>query len=262
MAKEIRSLVLEAIYKAQSGHVGGSFSVVEILTYLYFGGGLKHHPKKPYDPDRDRFILSAGHVVPTLYAALSLSGYFPVDELLTLRQLGSRLEGHPQKENLPGIEATTGSLGQGVGVACGLALGLSLKKPKDPPKVVALISDGELEEGSVWEAFLFANNYKLRNLLFILNKNGTQSSGKTEEITKMEPLTQKFDAFGLSVAYADGHNFSSLDRAFSTVKLPGVVIAKTETGHGASVFAGDFHWHSRVIDPDSYRKAKKELSKP
>lgn len=250
---------MDAVHTAGSGHLAGSFSVIDILIYLYYGGILIHHPRNPWAEDRDRLILSNGHVCPALYTVLAMRGFFPIQRLQTLRKLHSRLDGHTLARSVPGVEATTGSLGQGVGVACGMAKALLLKKSKT--WVFCIISDGELQEGSVWEAFMFAETHNLSNLIFILDKNGIQNSGTTRDITKMEPLEAKLIAFGLHVAHADGHNFDSFKYAITEVKTPGIVIAKTVPGKGVSFMENDYKWHGKIIDDSTYKQALKGLER-
>jgi len=266
-------LILESIFQAGSGHLAGSFSLTDILVALYFGGILRHHPKNPWWENRDRLVLSCGHTVPALYAVLALAGFFEISMLERLRKLGSPLEGHPIARSLPGIEATTGSLGQGIGAACGIAKALLLKNPeianlKNPklkelktPRVFCIISDGELQEGSVWEAFMFTKTHHLNNILFILDKNDIQNSGYTSTISKMEPLEKKFTAFGLDCRFAHGHNFASLLHTFENISLPGIIIAKTTACKGIRFLENQYEWHAKPLTKAIFLKVKEELSK-
>jgi len=273
LAKRTRLLILESLFQAGSGHLAGSLSLSDILVTLYFGGILRYLPKNPWWERRDRLILSPGHTAPALYTVLALAGFFEISMLKSLRKLGSPLEGHPIARSLPGVEATTGSLGQGIGVACGIAKALLLKYPevanfKNPklkeiksPRVFCIISDGELQEGSVWEAFMFSKTHQLNNILFILDKNDIQNSGYTSAISKMEPLEKKFMAFGLDCRFANGHNFESLFHAFENIRLPGIIIAKTTACKGIGFLENKYEWHAKPLTEEIFLKAKEELSK-
>lgn len=260
--KVIRRHIIDMIYEAKSGHVGGSLSCIDILTVLYFHI-LKHDPKNPNWKDRDRFILSKGHSAPALYAILAEVGYFPIEELKTLRKLGSRLQGHPDLSfNLPGIEVSSGSLGQGLSIAAGIALNAKLDK-KDF-KTYVLLGDGELDEGQVWEAALFANHNKLNNLIAIIDRNRYQIDGKTEDILSLEPLEDKWRAFGWNVLTVDGHNIKDLIGVFEKIKTgsdtkPTVTIANTIKGMGISFMEDNNSWHGKSPNKEEYELAMKEL---
>jgi len=260
-AKKIRRYVINMIYEAGSGHPGGSLSCVDIITTLYFHI-MMHDPLEPKWEDRDRFILSKGHAAPALYATLAEAGYFPVEELKTLRKFGSRLQGHPEAKLLPGIEFSTGSLGQGLSVGAGIALNTKLEK-KDF-RTYVLLGDGEIEEGQVWEAALFANHNKLNNLTAIIDRNRYQIDGKTEEILSLEPLEDKWRAFGWNVLTTDGHNIRDLINMFEKIKTnsgkkPTVIIANTIKGRGISFMEGDNNWHGKSPSKEEYELAIKEL---
>lgn len=214
-AKSIRIWVVKSLAAAGSGHLGGSLGMADVLTMLYFKV-LRHDPKNPFWSCRDRFILSIGHVAPVLYSTLAHAGYFPLEELLTLRKLGSRLQGHPGKEyGLPGLELSAGSLGQGLSVSVGLSLGFKLDKLDN--KVYCLLGDGELQEGSVWEAAMAAGHYHLDHLVAIVDRNGVQIDGPTEKVMRLEPLRQKWEAFGWEVTECDGNNLEELSLAFEKI---------------------------------------------
>ncbi len=260
IAKRLRRDIIQMIYTAGSGHPGGSLSSVEILTTLYFRI-LRHNPSNPFWPDRDRFILSKGHVAPVLYATLAECGYFPVAELQTLRKLGSRLQGHTE-HSLPGVEMSAGSLGQGLSFGIGCALAARLDK-KDY-RTYVLLGDGECEEGQVWEAAMAAPQYKLDNLIAIVDKNGLQIDGFTRDIMNSEPLGEKFRSFGWHVIDVDGHDFEQLMNAFDharTVKRqPVAIIAKTIKGKGVSFMENNVDFHGKAPNAAQFEIAMKELS--
>ena len=264
IANELRVLTLKAVYNAQSGHIGGSFSCAEIITVLYFYK-LKINPKDPLWEDRDRFILSKGHAAPMLYSALAKRGFFSEEELVnSLRKIGSRFQGHPDMRKTPGVEMTTGSLGQGLSVAIGIALGAKYIDKKSF-RVYTLLGDGELNEGQVWEAFMSASKYKLDNLVCICDRNRVQLDGYTEEIMPLEPLRLKIEAFGWEVLEIDGHNIEAIIRALDyaeTVKnKPTCIIAYTVKGKGVSFMEDTHKWHGRPPNRDEYEEALKELMK-
>ena len=260
IALRLRRDIVQMIYTAGSGHPGGSLSSVEILTTLYFRI-LRHNPMEPYWPDRDRFILSKGHVAPVLYATLAESGYFPVQELQTLRKLGSRLQGHTE-HSLAGVEMSAGSLGQGLSFGIGCALAARLNK-KDY-RTYVLMGDGECDEGQVWEASMAAPHFKLDNLVAIVDKNGLQIDGFTKDIMNSEPLNEKFRAFGWHVIDVDGHDFQQLIEAFEharTVKRqPVAIIAKTIKGKGVSFMENNVDFHGKAPNAAQFEMAMKELS--
>lgn len=250
IARSIREWTLRSLAAAGSGHTGGSLGLADVFTYLYFRE-MKHNPSDPQWPDRDILILSIGHVAPVLYATLALAGYFPREELLTLRQLGSRLQGHPGRDHgLPGIELSAGSLGQGLGVAVGIAL--ARKMDKHPGRVFCVAGDGELQEGSMWEAAMAAAHYQLNNLTLIVDRNGVQIDGHTEDVMRLEPLSSKWESFGWKVLSCDGNDFSSLSQAFNRAResdsRPTVIIAQTVMGKGVKEIEGDYRWHGKAPD--------------
>jgi transketolase len=244
-AQEMRKWILRSIAAAGSGHPGGSLSLVEIMTWLYFRG-LKVDPHHPDEPDRDRVVLCKGHGAPVLYTALALRGYLPVEELLTLRKLGSRLQGHPDKKKLPGVEMSTGSLGHGLSVANGMALGLRLQN--NPARVVAILGDGELQEGQVWEAAMTAAHYKLSNLTAFVDYNGLQIDGFTGEIMNVSPIPEKFAAFGWETMMIDGHSFAEIEAAFLAPRSerPRAIISKTVKGKGVDYMENKVDWHGKA----------------
>jgi transketolase len=264
IANELRILTLKAVYNAQSGHIGGSFSSAEIITVLYFYK-LKINPKDPLWEDRDRFILSKGHAAPMLYSALAKRGFFSEEELVNnLRKIGSRFQGHPDMRKTPGVEMTTGSLGQGLSVAIGIALGAKYIDKKSF-RVYTLLGDGELNEGQVWEAFMSASKYKLDNLVCICDRNRVQLDGCTEEIMPLEPLRLKIEAFGWEVLEIDGHNIEAIIKALDyaeTVKnKPTCIIAYTVKGKGVYFMENTHKWHGRAPNKEEYEEALKELTR-
>jgi transketolase len=261
IATQIRIDIVKMLVQAGSGHLGGSLSVTDILVALYFNH-MNIDPKNPCWEGRDYLILSKGHVCPALYAVLARAGYYPPEEMLTLRQLGGRLEGHPCKSRgLPGIEVSTGSLGQGIGVAGGIALGLKIDKK--PNRVYSVNGDGELDEGSVWESVMSAGHYKLDNLTMIVDNNDLQIDGRIKDVMNLYPLKEKFLAFNWNVIECDGHDFKqlvdSLKKAEATKGKPTVIIAKTVKGKGVSFVEDKAEWHGKAPKPDEAVKALKEL---
>lgn len=259
-ANKMRLDVIEMTTAAGSGHPGGSLSAADVMAALYFKV-MNIDPEDPWKEDRDRFVLSKGHAAPILYAALAERGFFPVDEIKTLRKLGSRLQGHPGYRDLPGIEASTGSLGQGLSVACGMAAAARLDK-KDY-KVYCLLGDGELQEGQNWEAAMFAHQYGLSNLIAIVDQNKLQICGRTDDVMCIEPLPEKWKAFGWNVKIVDGHNIrqilDALNDAKRSKKNPTVVILKTVKGKGVSFMENNADFHGRSCTPEEYKKAVAEL---
>ncbi|MBN3040312.1 MAG: transketolase [Candidatus Omnitrophica bacterium] len=255
----IRKLIIEMLAEAKSGHPGGSLSSTEIITCLFFHE-MKHDPKEPKMPDRDRFHLSKGHCCPAVYAALSICGYFPQEELMNLRKLGSFLQGHPDKRT-PGIEVASGSLGQGLSVALGMALAGRLDKRSS--RVYCLMGDGEIQEGNIWEAAMAAAHFKLDNLCAIIDYNCFQIDGRTEEIMNLEPLVNKWEAFGWHVHQCDGHNIHELLEAFAeakTVKFkPTIIIAHTVKGKGVSFMEHVVDFHGRAPNEKEKEIALREL---
>ncbi|MDO8513284.1 MAG: transketolase [bacterium] len=259
LSKKIRIEVIKMLAKAGSGHTAGSLDVVDILVSLYFSV-LKHDPKKPTWEDRDRFVLSAGHMVPALYAVLAEAGYFSTDRLETLRKLGSPLQGHPHYDLSIGIEASSGPLGQGISVAAGMAL--AGKIDKQPYHIYCLVSDGEHDEGQLWEAIMFCAKYKLNNLTLIIDRNNIQIDGLTEEIMPLEPLDEKYRAFNWYIEEVDGHNIDQLIKVFEKSKnqnKPTAIIANTIPGKGVSFFERDYHWHGKAPSQEEAALAIKEL---
>ncbi len=253
IAREIRILIVESLTVAGSGHLGGSLGLADVFSVLYFNE-MNHRPSEPGWPGRDRLILSIGHVAPVLYATLAKSGYFPEEELLTLRKLGSRLQGHPARDRgLPGIEVSSGSLGQGLSVSVGLAL--AAKMDGQHWKVYSVHGDGELQEGSIWEAAMSAAHHKLNNIRMIVDLNGLQIDGPTSMVMDIQPLREKFESFGWRVVECSGNHTESLIRAFAmadhyAVSAPVVILAKTTMGKGIEGIEGDFRWHGAVPAPE------------
>jgi len=257
----LRCDVVKMITAAKSGHPGGSLSATELITALYFGGVLRQDPANPHDPGRDRFVLSKGHGVPILYAALAEAGYFPVEQLETLRKLGSPLQGHPSKADFPLMEASTGSLGQGLSVGMGMALAGKLNQADY--RVYVMLGDGECEEGQVWEAAMGAAAHKLDNLVAILDHNKCQLDGTIEEILDWTPVPEKWAAFGWHVIEVDGHNIEAILAAFAEAKTvtgkPVCIVAHTVKGQGVSFMAGNNEWHGKAPSCDECAKALAEL---
>jgi len=262
IARLIRIDIIKMIQTAGSGHPAGSLGITDILTGLYFGI-LKHSPQNSCLINRDRFLLSAGHLVPALYATLAQAGYFPKKELLTLRSLGSRLQGHSHFDCPNGVEIGAGLLGQGLSVACGKAL--AAKMDKKTYKIVCLTSDGEQNEGQTWEAAMLASKYKLDNLIQIVDRNHIQIDGTTEEIMPIEPLNKKYQAFGWVVMEINGHDFNeiftSFKKAFKTHAKPTVIISNTIPGKGVSFMEGNWDWHGKAPNAEQTEKAIRELEK-
>lgn len=260
ISRKIRIDILKMLHKAKSGHTGGSLSAVEILVSLYYVV-MRHRPDDPMWEDRDRFVLSKGHAAPALYAVLASCGYFPREELNTLRQLGSRLQGHPKANSLPGIEVSTGSLGQGLSIANGIALGLRLSK-KDS-RVYVLLGDGEIQEGMVWEAAMSASHYSIDNLCAIVDNNGFQIDGAVHSVMNIYPIGEKFSAFGWQVFEVNGHDFVELLDAFNEARhvkgRPSIIIAKTVKGKGVSFMEGKYEYHGVAPTDDELVRALKEL---
>ncbi|MFH1031330.1 MAG: transketolase [Chloroflexota bacterium] len=260
IAKKLRRHIITMLGKAGSGHPGGSLSAVEIITTLYFGL-LKHNPKDPRWADRDRFILSKGHAAPVLYAALAECGYFPIEELSTLRQLGSRLQGHTDRTLTPGVEMSAGSLGQGLSFAIGTALAGRLDS-KDY-HVYALLGDGECDEGQVWEAAMAAAHFKLENLTAIIDNNGIQLDGCNRDIMNIEPLAEKWQAFGWQAIDVNGHDITQIMQAFSQARVKGkpkCIVAHTIKGKGVSFMENNPDFHGKAPTPAEVEKALKELA--
>lgn len=260
-ATKVRMGIIEGVYNAKSGHPGGSLSIADIMTYLY---NHKMHidPSNPQMPDRDRLVLSKGHTAPGLYSVLANRGYFPVDELKTLRKSGSRLQGHPVMNKVPGVDFSSGSLGQGISAACGMAL--SAKVSGDSYRVYAVLGDGEIQEGMVWEAAMFAAHYKLDNLCAIVDNNGLQIDGKICDVMSPYPIDEKFKAFGWNVIVIDAHNFDEIEKAFSEAEVksgqPTVIIQKSTKGKGVSFMENLASWHGAAPNEEQYNQAMSELN--
>ena len=256
----IRKDIVSMICKSKSGHPGGSLSAVEILTALYFDQ-MNIDPTNPKMEDRDRFVLSKGHAAPALYATLAQRGYFAKDELNNLRQLGSMLQGHPDMKKVPGVEMSTGSLGQGFSVACGMAMAAKLDNA--PWNVYALVGDGEVQEGIIWEAAMSAAHYKLDNMIAFLDYNGLQIDGEVESVMNINPIEDKFKTFGWNVITIDGHDFdqifAALDMAKDTVDKPTMIIAKTIKGKGVSFMENQASWHGSAPSEEQLEQALSEL---
>lgn len=267
MAKEkacaIRTDIIEMLHEAGSGHPGGSLSCTDILSALYFGGVMQHDPEDPKDDARDRFILGKGHAAPALYATLAEAGYLPIDELKTLRKLGTRLQGHPDSNLLPCVEVSTGSLGQGLSIAAGLAAGLKLDGKQN--RVFTLMGDGECQEGQVWEAATFAAFRKLGNLIGIIDINGLQIDGHVEDVCACGELKDKFAAFGWEVYEVDGHDIDALIEVLSQLKAsdtdaPKLVVARTVKGKGVSFMEDQAGWHGKAPNDEETEQALAELA--
>ena len=260
IAYKIRRDAIDAVYSAESGHPGGSLSIAEILAYLYFEE-MNIDPKNPGKPDRDRFVLSKGHAAPGLYAALAERGYFPVEELNTLRQIDSVLQGHPDMKHIPGVDMSTGSLGLGISAACGMAL--AAKQLKQNWRVWTVVGDGESEEGQVWEAAMFAAHYKLDNLCAFIDWNGLQIDGPVKDVMNPTPLDEKFKAFGWHVIMIDAHDIAAIDAAVKEAKAtkgqPTAIIAKSVKGKGVSFMENAVNWHGAAPKKEQYEQAIKEL---
>jgi transketolase len=259
-ANAIRQTIIEMLVAAGSGHTAGPLGMADIFTALYFRV-LKHDPKNPDWPERDRLILSNGHIVPVRYATMAHAGYFPVEECLTLRKFGSRLQGHPERERLPGLETTSGPLGEGLSQASGIAY--AFRMDEKPNRVYCAMGDGEQDEGNVWEAFMFAGKYKLANLTAIIDRNNIQIDGYTETIMPLEPLADKYRAFGWHVLEVDGHNIpqfiAACEEAKAIYEKPTVIIAHTIPGKGIREIERDYRWHGKPPSPEEAKLFLHEL---
>lgn len=262
IARRIRVGVIESTNAAKCGHPGGSLSIAEILAWLYFGEEMNVRPEDPAWEDRDRLVLSKGHTAPALYAVLAERGFFPREELLTLRRMGSRLQGHPNMHKTPGVDMSTGSLGQGISVACGMAL--AGKLDRKGYRVFTIVGDGESQEGEVWEAAEFAAHYKLDNLCAVFDLNGLQIDGKVAEVMNIAPMDKKLEAFGWHVFHADAHDFESLEAAFAAARAskgaPSAILARSVKGKGVSFMENNAAWHGKATKPEEYAIAMAELS--
>ena len=259
-ACKVRIGIIESTHAAKAGHPGGSLSSAELFTYLYFKE-LDVDPKAPKKGDRDRFVLSKGHCAPGLYSALALRGFFPWEDLKTLRHIGSYLQGHPDMKSIPGVDMSTGSLGQGISAACGMAL--AAKKQNNPCRVYALLGDGEIQEGQVWEAMMFAHHYKLDNLCAVIDNNGLQIDGPVDQVMSPYPILDKLRAFGWEAVEIDGHDFDQMEAAFAqagTVKgRPFAIVMKTTKGKGVSFMENQAGWHGKAPNLEQYETALAEL---
>ena len=260
-ACRVRMGVLTATHGAKAGHPGGSLSAADVFTYLYFKE-LNIDPKQPKKTDRDRFVLSKGHTAPGLYAALAHRGFFPVDDLPTLRHIDSYLQGHPNMDTVPGVDMSTGSLGQGVSCAAGMALGL--KKQGSAARVYTLLGDGEMQEGQIWEALMFAAHYKLDNLCVIVDHNGLQIDGPNEKVMSLGSIPDKLRAFGLEVFQIDGHDFQAMEKAFDAARQikgkPSAIVLETTKGKGVSFMENQVGWHGKAPNDEEYAQGMAELS--
>ena len=259
-ACKVRMGIIEGTHNAKSGHPGGSLSAADILTYLYFAE-MNVDPQNPAKPDRDRFVLSKGHIAPALYATLAHKDFFPVEELKSLRKIGSRLQGHPDMKKIPGVDMSSGSLGQGISAACGMAKAAKLTGADY--RVYAVLGDGEIQEGQVWEAAMFASHYNLDNLCILVDNNGLQIDGSIEDVMSPYPIDEKFKAFGFHVINIDGHDFDQIESAYNearTVKgKPTAIIAKTVKGKGVSFMENKASWHGTAPNDEQYEVAMNEL---
>ena len=261
-ANEIRKGIVKATHAAKSGHPGGSLSAADIYAYLFFEE-MNIDPKEPKKADRDRFVLSKGHTAPGYYAALAHRGFFPVEDLITLRKVGSYLQGHPDMKHIPGVDMSSGSLGQGISAAVGMAL--SAKLSNDDYRVYTLLGDGEIQEGQVWEAAMLASHRKLDNLVVIVDNNGLQIDGAIDEVCSPYPIDKKFEAFNFHVINVDGHDFDALDAAFKEARetkgQPTAIIAKTIKGKNVSFMENQASWHGSAPNAEQYAVAMADLEK-
>ena len=262
MAVEVRKGIVSSVHSAKAGHPGGSLSAADIFTYLYFEE-MNIDPKDPKKEDRDRFVLSKGHTAPGLYSALANRGYFPVEDLLTLRHTGSYLQGHPDMKHIPGVDMSSGSLGQGLSAACGMALAGKMKQ--QDYRVYALCGDGEIEEGQIWEAAMFAGFRKLDNLCVIVDNNNLQIDGPIDEVCSPYPIDKKFESFHFHVINIDGNDFDEINRAFdearTTKGMPTAIIAHTVKGKGVSYMENSVGWHGKAPNDEEYAVAMEDLRK-
>ncbi|MCI8324157.1 MAG: transketolase [Lachnospiraceae bacterium] len=261
-ANEVRKGIVTAVHGAKAGHPGGSLSAADIFTYLYFEE-MNIDPKDPKKADRDRFVLSKGHTAPGLYSVLANRGYFPVEDLPTLRHLGSYLQGHPCMQETPGVDMSSGSLGQGISAAVGMAL--AAKMDGKDYRTYTLLGDGEIQEGQVWEASMFAGHRKLDNLVVIVDNNGLQIDGKIDDVCSPYPIDKKFEAFNFHVINIDGNDFDQIDAAFKEAKatkgMPTAIICKTVKGKGVSFMENNAGWHGKAPNDEEYATAMADLTK-
>ncbi|MBO5241425.1 MAG: transketolase [Lachnospiraceae bacterium] len=261
-ANEVRKGIVTAVHSAKAGHPGGSLSAADMFTYLYFEE-MNIDPADPKKADRDRFVLSKGHTAPGYYSALANRGYFPVEDLKTLRHLGSYLQGHPCMQETPGVDMSSGSLGQGISAAVGMAMAGKLDQ-KDY-RVYTLLGDGEIQEGQVWEAAMFAGANKLDNLVVIVDNNGLQIDGRVEDVCSVYPIDKKFEAFNFQTINVDGHNFdeirAAMEKAKATKGMPTAIVMKTVKGKGVSFMEDNAGWHGKAPNDDEYATAMADLAK-
>ena len=261
-ANEVRKGIVTAVHSAKSGHPGGSLSAADIYTYLYFEE-MNIDPKDPKKADRDRFVLSKGHTAPGYYSTLAHRGFFPVEDLTTLRKVGSYLQGHPDKKHIPGVDMSSGSLGQGISAAVGMAI--SAKLSDDDYRVYTLLGDGEIQEGQVWEASMLAGHRKLDNLVVIVDNNNLQIDGKITDVNSPYPIDKKFEAFNFHVINIDGNDFDQIEAAFKEARetkgMPTAIIAKTIKGKGVSFMEDQAGWHGKAPNDEQYAQAMEELEK-
>ena len=261
-ANEVRKGIVTAVHSAKSGHPGGSLSAADIYTYLYFEE-MNIDPKDPKKADRDRFVLSKGHTAPGYYSTLAHRGFFPVEDLTTLRKVGSYLQGHPDMKHIPGVDMSSGSLGQGISAAVGMAI--SAKLSDDDYRVYTLLGDGEIQEGQVWEASMLAGHRKLDNLVVIVDNNNLQIDGKITDVNSPYPIDKKFEAFNFHVINIDGNDFDQIEAAFKEARktkgMPTAIIAKTIKGKGVSFMEDQAGWHGKAPNDEQYAKAMEELEK-
>mgnify|MGYP003303125722 CR=1 FL=1 len=259
-ANQVRADIIEQVHSAKAGHPGGSLSVADILTYLYFVE-MNIDPKKPDWEDRDRFVLSKGHTCPALYSVLARRGFFDPEILPTFRHIGSILQGHPDMKKIPGVDMSSGSLGQGISAACGMAL--AAKKDGKNHRIYTILGDGEIEEGQVWEAMMFAAHYKLDNFCIIVDNNGLQIDGPTAEVMNSAPIAEKGKAFGLDTFEMDAHDFDSIEKAIDAAKKcvgkPALIVANSVKGKGVSYMENSVDWHGKAPDDELYAVAMNEL---
>ena len=262
ITKKVRLGIIEAVYNNQSGHPGGSLSIADIMTVLYFNE-MNIDNENPKWEDRDRLVLSKGHCSPALYSALANRGYFPVEDLKTFRNINSYLQGHPDMKHIPGVDMTTGSLGQGLSAANGMAI--SAKLDNKNYRVYCILGDGEIEEGQIWEAAMASNKYKLDNLCVIVDNNNLQIDGTIEEVMNSNPIDEKFKSFGFQIIKIDGHDIEEIKKAFEVARnvkgKPTCIIAKTIKGKGVSFMENQVGWHGKAPNKEQYEEAKKEILK-
>ena len=261
-ANEVRKGIVTAVHSAKSGHPGGSLSAADIYTYLYFEE-MNIDPKDPKKADRDRFVLSKGHTAPGYYSTLAHRGFFPVEDLTTLRKVGSYLQGHPDMKHIPGVDMSSGSLGQGISAAVGMAI--SAKLSDDDYRVYTLLGDGEIQEGQVWEASMLAGHRKLDNLVVIVDNNNLQIDGKITDVNSPYPIDKKFEAYNFHVINIDGNDFDQIEAAFKEARktkgMPTAIIAKTIKGKGVSFMEDQAGWHGKAPNDEQYAQAMEELEK-